>query len=166
MERENWNLMERENFNNGLIFEFASNNDLPILNELAKEIISKYYITFLGKDIANNYIESGQCENEINENLNNCIIMKIENKIIGFSIIIGNKLHLIMVEKKYQNQGYGIRLLKYIENKLFEDYNTIKLQSFVKNEIANRFYNKNGWKILNKSNENGMEVYKYIKNKI
>jgi ribosomal protein S18 acetylase RimI-like enzyme len=158
--------MERKNFNNGLIFEYASNNDLPILNELAKEIIYKYYSTFLGKDIVNNYIESRQCENEINENINNCIIMKINNKIIGFSIIMGNKLHLIMVAKKYQNQGYGIKLLKYIENKLFVEYDTIELQSFVKNEIANRFYNKNGWKILNKSNENGMEVYKYIKNKI
>jgi ribosomal protein S18 acetylase RimI-like enzyme len=69
-----------------------------------------------------------------------------------------------MVGFEYQNKGYGTIFLNYIENRLFMEYDTIELQSFAGNNIANKFYEKNGWKILDKVN-NGIEVYKYVKSK-
>jgi hypothetical protein len=34
--------------------------------------------------------------------------MKLKNICIGFSITIENKIHLIMVDRKYQNKGHVI----------------------------------------------------------
>jgi ribosomal protein S18 acetylase RimI-like enzyme len=90
--------------------------------------------------------------------------MKLNNRNVGFSIILKNKLHLIMIRNEYQNKGYGTIFLSYIENRLFMEYDSIELQSFVGNSIANQFYKKNGWKKLNKVN-NGIEVYRYKKSK-
>jgi len=106
--------------NEEYIFNKLIENELPIIFKIAEEIILEYYVTFLDKNIVNEYINSKQFDKEILENIENCITMKKENKIIGFSIIIENKIHLIMVDRKHQNKNHGTNLLKYMENKLFE----------------------------------------------
>ena len=136
---------------------------LPIILEMAKEIILNNYISFLDKESIDNFINSKQCDREIIENVKNCEIMQLKNICIGFSITIENKLHLIMVDRKHQNKGHGTNLLKHIENKLFEKYNEIELQTFEKNSIANNFYNKNGWEKAEEINMDGMILYKYKK---
>ena len=146
-----------------IIFKNATEEDSPILIKLAINIIQKKYGLFLEKDLIAKYLESGQCDKEIIENINNCIIMEIENKYIGFSIILENKIHLMMISPEYEKQGNGTKLLKFIENKLFKYFNQIELQSFVGNNIANTFYEKNEWIKVEKINNNGIEVYKYIK---
>jgi RimJ/RimL family protein N-acetyltransferase len=151
--------------NKEYIFIKSEDNDLPILFNIAKEIILDYYITFLDKNIVNEYINSEKYKEEIIDNIKNCIIMKLENIYIGFSITIGNKIHLIMINKKYQNKNYGTDLLKYTEHKLFEENNSIELQSFENNIIANNFYIKNGWKKGEKIEMNGLIMYKYKKEK-
>ena len=107
--------MKNEEYN----FNKLAENDVSIILKIAEEIILEYYDTFLDKNIVNEYISSKQSEKEILENIENCITMKIGNKIIGFSIIIENKIHLIMVGKKNQNKNHGTNLLKFTENKLF-----------------------------------------------
>ena len=151
--------------NNKIVFVKSNKSDLPILSEIAKNIIFKYYATFLDKNIVNGYIKSKQYEEEILGNIENCIIMKFEKTIIGFSIIIGNKIHLMMIDTKYQNNNYGTILLKYLEEILFQKYSIIELQSFANNTIANNFYNKNMWKKTEEINIDGIMFYKYKKNK-
>jgi GNAT superfamily N-acetyltransferase len=144
-------------------FNKLDKDSLPIILEMAKEIILNNYISFLDKDSIYNFINSKQCDNEILDNVENCEIMKLENICIGFSITIKNKIHLIMIDRKYQNKGNGTHLLKYIENKLFEKYNEIELQTFEKNSTANSFYTKNGWEKAEEINMDGMILYKYKK---
>src|SRR5215510_9990745 len=97
--------------NNEFSFKKLSKKDLQNIINIAREIIEKYYVTFLDKKIVNEYINSKQFENEILENIENCTVMKMKNKIIGFSIIIGNKIHLIMIDSKYQKKNNGTKLL-------------------------------------------------------
>jgi ribosomal protein S18 acetylase RimI-like enzyme len=153
------------NLGKNYIFNYATNANLPILVKIARKIISKNYNAFLEKNVIKEYLKSEECDKEIIANINNCIIMKLENKIIGFSIILENKLHLI-IKRKYQNKGHGTIMLKHIEEKTFERYSIIELQSFEKNNIANNFYEKNGWKISEKINNDNLEMNKYYKNKI
>jgi GNAT superfamily N-acetyltransferase len=147
----------------GHIFNKLDKDFLPIILVMAKDIILNNYISFLDKESIDNFINSKQCDKEIIDNVKNCEIMKLKNICIGFSITIENKIHLIMVDRKYQNKGHGTNLLKYIENKLFEKYNEIELQTFEKNITANNFYNKNGWKKSEEINMDGMKLYKYKK---
>jgi GNAT superfamily N-acetyltransferase len=144
-------------------FTKLDKNSLPIVLKMAKEIILTNYISFLDKDSIVNFINSNQCDREILDNIENCEIIKLKNICIGFSITIENKIHLIMIDRKYQNQGYGTILLKYTENKLFEKYNEIELQTFEKNSAANSFYNKNGWEKTEETSMDGMVLYKYKK---
>jgi ribosomal protein S18 acetylase RimI-like enzyme len=145
------------------IFERLKNDDLPILIKTAKDIIQNYYITFLGKKIVNEYINSNHYKKEIIENIENCVVMKLNGKIIGFSIIQENKIHLMMIDAKYQNKNHGSVLLEFIENKLFIKYPKIELQSFAYNTIANSFYTKNGWKVIEEINTDGLILFKYNK---
>ena len=68
-----------------------------------------------------------------------------------------------MIDRKHQNKGHGSYLLKYIENKLFEKYDEIELQTFKKNNIANNFYRKNGWKKAEEMNMDDLLLFKYKK---
>jgi putative acetyltransferase len=145
------------------IFEKLQNDELPVLINIAKYIIQNYYVTFLDKNVVNEFINSEQYKSEITDNVENCVIMKFKGKNIGFSIILENKIHLIMVDMKYQNKNHGTALLKFIENELFKKYSKIELQSFAKNIIANNFYIKNGWKVIEEINMNGILLYKYCK---
>ena len=146
-----------------ITFCYAAKDDISILVKLAREIINSKYSSFLGKESVEIFINSGQCDKEIIENIHNCVIMKTGNNYIGFSIFFENKIHLMMVAPEYEKQGYGSKLLNHIENKLFLENNQIELQSFAGNVTANSFYERNGWKNIEKLSNNGVEVYKFIK---
>jgi GNAT superfamily N-acetyltransferase len=147
-------------------FSKADKNDISVILTISKDIITNYYASFLGEDITDNYINSKQYEKEIFDNMESCIVMKLENTHIGFSITIENKLHLMMIDRKYQNNRYGTYLLRHTENILFEKYSTIELQSFTHNTIANQFYTKNGWIKNEEATMGGILLNKYSKNKM
>jgi GNAT superfamily N-acetyltransferase len=159
--------IESRYMNDGNEYNFGKmrSNELPILLNMAKEVILHNYVSFLGEDTVNSYINSKQCDEEISKNVENCVVIKLVNKCIGFSIILGNKIHLMMIDREYQNKTHGTYLLKHTENILFEKYNTIELQSFAENSIANRFYEKNGWRKVDTINEGGILLNKYKKEK-
>jgi GNAT superfamily N-acetyltransferase len=146
-----------------IIFAKMDNTDLPEILRISEEIILNTYVSFLGEKTVNEYITSRQFENEIVPNMNDCIVMKTGEVIIGFSILLENKLHLIMIDSKYQNKKYGTKLLSHVEGVLFSGYSAIVLQSFTGILIANTFYEKNGWRKVIEINLNGISLYKYDK---
>ena len=146
-------------------FNKLEKENLPLLLKMAEEILLEDYSVFLDKNVINNYIDSGESDKVIIENINNCIVMKRENICIGFSIIIGNKIDLLMIGKKYRNRGYGTILLKYIEDNLFKKYDFIELQSFSENNVANNFYENNNWIRDGENIMNGILFHKYYKPK-
>jgi ribosomal protein S18 acetylase RimI-like enzyme len=148
---------------NNYCFDKLTENDLPIVLNIAKEIITNTYISFLEEHIVKNFIDSKQFENEFFDNFHNCTLLKLNNIIIGFSIIQENKIHLMMIDRNYQNQKHGMYLLRFMENKLFDEYLLIELQSFTGNTIANNFYEKNGWEKIEVINVNSLSFNKYNK---
>jgi GNAT superfamily N-acetyltransferase len=146
-----------------IIFAKMDNSDLPEILRISEEIILNNYVSFLGENTVNEYITSRQFEDEIVPNMNDCIVMKTGEVIIGFSILLENKLHLIMIDRKYQNKRYGTKLLNHVEGVLFSGYSVIELQSFSGNVIANAFNEKNKWRKVDEINMNGISLYKYDK---
>lgn len=130
-----------------LEFRKAKHSDSKDLKSIAERIIRLNYTPFLGVDAVSGFLKSGMSEKEIDNGINDCIVALHCDKIIGFAITKEELLHLIMIDIPYQNKGYGSQLLFYVENDLFNKFETIRLQSFKENENAVQFYLKKRWKI-------------------
>jgi GNAT superfamily N-acetyltransferase len=137
------------------LFRAASldNDDLNILKDIAKRVIRLNYTPFLGANAVHDFIESGQADKEIDDGIHNCTLLTGNGVTIGFAITKESLLHLIMIDTGFQRSGYGSKLLRYVENELFMRYDCIYLNSFKANIIANRFYIKNGWRLVQNDEE-------------
>ncbi len=128
-------------------FRSAKSDDAQTVKNIARQVITSNYTSFLGTEVVRNFIESGLSDKEIDDGMKHCTLMICDEKIIGFSITNDSLLHLIMIDTACQNKGYGSKLLTYIENILFDKYAKIHLQTFKENTTAVRFYLKNNWRI-------------------
>ncbi len=128
-------------------FRPAKPEDAQTVREIARRVIESNYTPFLGAEAVRGFIDSGQADQEIDEGMAHCMLMVCGGAVMGFAITRDALLHLIMVDTACQNRGYGAKLLAYIEGELFEDYETIRLQTFKENAQAVGFYLKNGWRI-------------------
>jgi GNAT superfamily N-acetyltransferase len=126
----------------------ATKDDAQYLKKIAKRVIKANYISFLGIDATTNFIESGMSDKEIDDGLDSCTLIICDGRTIGFAITNGAILHLIMIDVPFQNSGYGSRLLAYIEEKLFSNFDRIHLRTFQENTFTVEFYLKYGWKIF------------------
>ena|GEM_PF-2362385 len=134
-------------------FQAARLDDINILKDIAKRVIILNYTPFLGAEAVRNFIESGQADKEIDNGIRNCTVLIGDGMPKGFAITKAPLLHLIMIDTVFQRSGYGSRLLQYVENMLFMRHNIIYLNSFKANTIANQFYLKNDWSIVQKDGE-------------
>ena len=132
------------------LFRAASfdNDDTNILKAIAKRVIRLNYTPFLGAEAVQGFIESGQSDKEIDDGIHVCTVLMGDAIPIGFAITKEPMLHLIMIDTVFQRLGYGSKLLQYVENMLFILYDRIYLNSFKANTIANQFYLKNGWSLV------------------
>lgn len=144
----------------------AEEKDIPALLEMARDIIDHSYRDFLGDAAVDEYISSGQCDNEIRDNAGSCIVIKQDGVCAGLSILLENCVHLIMVGRQFQRHGIGTILLGHIERRLFRIYPSIWLQSFAGNTPAIRFYERNGWRKAETIPAGGADyLYRFVKEK-
>ncbi len=123
-------------------FRLAKPDDIQTIKNVARQVITSNYTSFLGEEAVQNFIGSGLSDKEIDNGMEHCTLMICNGGIIGFSIMNDSLLHLIMICTAFQNKGYGSKLLAYIEDVLFKEHKTIHLQSFKENIQAVRFYLK------------------------
>ncbi|NBJ70670.1 MULTISPECIES: N-acetyltransferase [Clostridia] len=70
-------------------------------------------------------------------------VLHAEGGIVGFISMVDNYLAALFVHVKYQDKGYGKKLLQFVK----EQRKQIQLKVYQKNEQAIRFYRKNGFQI-------------------
>ena len=69
-----------------------------------------------------------------------------EGRIVGFSIVLGDLIHLMMIDVALQRLGYGSRLLAWCEAEMrARGHSVARLETFTGNDQAIAFYRKNGW---------------------
>jgi GNAT superfamily N-acetyltransferase len=136
-----------ENERKSMHIRKAKTDDIQTLQEIAKRVIRNNYTSFLGQDNVAYFIDSGQSDKEIEDGIKSCFVMRQNETIIGYAVVRNDLLHLIMIDVPYQHKGYGVEFLAFIEQKMFDTYSEIKLQTFEKNIDTIRFYEKNGWAI-------------------
>ncbi len=126
----------------------AQADDLPRMQDIARRTIDKCYRSFLGDEGVDWFINSGESDRVLQQHIENCDVLLIENAIVAFAIYFKDLIHLMMVDVCLHRTGIGSRLLAHSETQLFARGNsTIRLETFEGNHQAINFYLKNGWSV-------------------
>lgn len=128
-----------------------SNQIIQINIDSWKETYKNIFDEKLLNNLDNKKEESiEKCKNKINE----YIVYEINNKVVGFLKYGKNKknysdeyaeIYALYVDKNYQKQGIGTKLINYSLKLLKKDYKYILVSTLIKNK-ANEFYKKQGFK--------------------
>ena len=129
-----------------ILIRRALPTDLPTIQEIARRTIDQRYRVFLGDENVDWYLDSGQSDQELQQHLDSCDLLLINNSIAAFSIYFDDLIHLMMVDVALHRTGLGTKLLQFVELQLFQQGNQrIRLETFDGNTQAINFYQKNGW---------------------
>ena len=95
-----------------------------------------------------------KCKNKLNE----YIVCKINNKVVGFLRFGKNKkgyndnyaeIYALYIDKDYQRKGIGTALINYAFENLTPNYKYVLISTLLQND-ANLFYKKIGGKLIDK----------------
>ena len=123
----------------------AKKSELKTIVQIANNIFDSFYRPFLGDHNVNWYLNNSALKKEIVVHFDDLYVLTLNGKIEGFIIYFENFIHIMMIDTNTHHTGLGSFLLKAVEKELFKNHDNIKLQSFVGNKIATKFYLKNGW---------------------
>ncbi len=132
----------------------ARKEDLSRIQEVARRTIDESYRSFLGDEAVDSFIDSGASDSELQNHIDNCDVLLADDAIVAFTIYFEDLIHLMMVDVALHRTGLGSRLLAHSERRLFSAGNTrIRLETFDGNQQAIGFYEKNGWSIVSKQED-------------
>lgn len=144
------------------IFSHTTKTDLTDIQKIAKLTVNQSYRYFLDDVVVDQYLESGQLDEYLQNNIKNTWALYQDSKIIGFSICIENVIDFMLIDTNFHRQGFGTKLLKSSENLLFKKYKVIALESFESNTKAAKFYEANNWKETDKYKDPNPNATKVI----
>lgn len=144
----------------------ASGEDLDDLQALARRTIDTCHRVFLSDEGVDRFIGSGASDAHVKNHLErggvHCLISH-EGRTIGFSILDGPTIDLMMVDPDHHRQGLGRLLLQHAEPALLAQYSTIRPESFADNAAANSFYEACGWLRGDQPTGEGPAKFEYVK---
>ena len=124
--------------------------------------LNKIYI--LCEQYDKNYSKLNNLEDEINNSYSILLVDEIDNNIISFLYAQDFKdnydILFFIVDKSYQNKGYGTKLLKFFVDNYIINNQTVTLEVSVENEYAIKLYEKFNFKRINirKGYYNGIDA--------
>ena len=128
------------------IIRKARADDLPELRKLARNTIDKSYRSFLRDEGLDNYIFSGESDNEIKNNIDSCCVFLKDGSIAGFTLYSEDLIRLIMVDEKFQRSGIGSELLAHAESQVRAyGADLMRVHIFERNRQAVSFFRDRGW---------------------
>ncbi len=113
----------------------------------AHDFIDKEYWEKAQEDMAKKYIPQSDT-----------FVIEEDNEVQAFISMIDNYLAAIFVDKKFQRQGYGKKLLDYVK----EQKDRIELKVFKKNSRACQFYLRNGFTIKQELDSESLDEKEYL----
>lgn len=143
---------------NSIHIRKANHEDLRVIQEIARGTIDKSYRSFLGDELVDWFLSSGESDKELEHQLVNCDVLTVDTSIAAFTIYFDDLIHLMMVDAFLHRNGLGSELLAHTETQLFNSANTvIRVETFEGNQQAINFFQKNNWFIVRKEEdkENG-----------
>lgn len=123
----------------------ARQTEINQIVKLANRTFDSFYRSFLGDHNVDWYVGSGELKREIVKHTNDLYVLTNNSEIKGFVIYFDDFIHIMMIDEEAHRAGMGSFILQEVEKELFKNHDSIKLQSFVGNDVATNFYLKNGW---------------------
>jgi GNAT superfamily N-acetyltransferase len=130
---------------NRAMIRSASPADLDALIDLSRRTIRTCYAPFLGDESVEAYIGSGAVESFIEESIDRTHVILCDDQLAGYTSSKDDLLAVMLVDHTMHRRGLGRALLECVERELFGRHETIKLESFEDNAVANAFYTAHGW---------------------
>jgi len=123
----------------------AISSDVEPLIDLQRRTISASYRSFLGDESVDGFVNSGAIDTYVMENLERCVVITGNSKIVGCCVTKDNLIDLLMIHHEHHRSGLGTLLLRHVEDTLFRRHDELILESFANNRQAFDFYRKSGW---------------------
>ena len=140
----------------------ASPADTEVLIALSRHTIRASYPPFLGQEAVEAFIGCGAADHYVADHIEDGTVLLIEDEIVGYAVCKGQLIDLILIDPRWQRCGLGTRLLQHCEAVLFQYYDTLTLESFADNHIANNFYRKHGWDNVTRHVDHESGVHKLV----
>jgi GNAT superfamily N-acetyltransferase len=137
-------------------------SDLDALIALSHRTIRACYPPMLGKEAVDAFLDSGAADRFVAENMGRCWVITRDGAIAGYSVCRDNVIDLMMIDHPFHRQGLGIVLLRHVEQLLFQSFDDLRLDSFERNDSANAFYRKNGWREASRYFDQNSGVQKIV----
>ena len=133
----------------GLILEKYS--EKYFINELEMESVLFYDLRKANniqpfKIIESSNEEQKEIKDFFSKNKDSFFFLFINNDLVGSILILGNYIQCLCVNKKYQRQGYGEKLVKHAVNYIKKNnYEYVELNVMKGNIAAEKLYSKLGY---------------------
>ncbi|WP_230688907.1 GNAT family N-acetyltransferase [Micromonospora sp. WMMD558] len=144
----------------------GTGEDLNELQALARRTIDTRYRGFLGDEGVDWFIGSGAADAHVASHLQRggVLCLSQEGRIVGFAILDGPTIDLMMIDPDHHRRGLGRLLLRHAEETLLAQHSTIRLESFADNTAANSFYEACGWVHGDQLESEGPAKVEYTRN--
>ncbi|WP_210769311.1 GNAT family N-acetyltransferase [Occultella kanbiaonis] len=131
----------------------ARDGDLMALQELARRTIDASYRPFLGDENVDAFVGSGASDEHVAGHLRRGQVLCLEaaGTIVGLAVVEGPTVDLLMVDVRRHREGLGTALLARVEELLFVQYESVRLETFVGNTAALAFYEACGWSVTSRT---------------
>ncbi|MFF5451659.1 GNAT family N-acetyltransferase [Streptomyces sp. NPDC012950] len=145
----------------------ATGEDLADLQALARRTIDTCHRGFLGDEAVDRFIGSGASDAHVKTHLEqgevHCLTQN--NRIVGFSVLDGPTVDLMMIDPDHHRRGLGRLLLRRAEETLLARHSTVRLETFPENTRAVAFYEACGWTPGGRLEGEGPAKAEYTKNR-
>ena len=130
---------------NSYIIRPATMEDEENMLKLSRFVADNYTRSYLGDQIVDWYIDSGNCDEDIRKGMKSSTLLMHDEKIIGIIIWHENQLHGFMIDICYHGTGAAQYFCDQIIPEKLKLYNELHLECFDKNHRGIAFYKKTGW---------------------
>ena len=125
--------------------QIATLSNLYEIHKLVETTIKTIYPKYYNKKIVEFFLKLHNKENISTDIKNNRVYILIDNnKVIGTASLLENHISRVFILPEYQNQGYGSKIMDFLETKIRLNYDYSVLESSIpsKEFYKNRNYEK------------------------
>lgn len=123
----------------------ATSEDIEIIKKISKETIIQQFVEYLDQKQIDAFLHGAGIDEYLRNNLSNCILLIEDSEVKGMAVCNHNRIDLMIINPETRKEGYGSKLLKSLETRLFQRYNEIIIEVFNENKSGIAFLQSQNW---------------------
>ncbi|WP_432799864.1 GNAT family N-acetyltransferase [Poriferisphaera sp. WC338] len=123
----------------------ATENDLSEIVSLWEAISLHEFSAYIGHENVKYFIESGELSRESKRYLDCTYVCKRRDCFLGYVVVIGDLIELLVVMPEYQNAMTGKRLYDHALKLIRQRHRKVRVECFSNNQRANSILKRLGY---------------------